>query len=61
LARLAKRQCIGPEINIATTPVATRNTMASKNGQSWLASRACLGCARSIVVGIVMVVMGGIS
>jgi hypothetical protein len=55
------RQCIGPEISIETTPVAARNTIASKNGTSWLTSRACFGGARSIVVGIVMVVMGGVS
>jgi hypothetical protein len=35
--------------------------MASNNGMRWLVPRGCLGATRSIVVGIVMVVMGGMS
>jgi hypothetical protein len=52
---------MGPEISIEPTPVTTRNTMASKNGMSWLTPRVGLLWARSIVVGIVMVVMEGVS
>jgi hypothetical protein len=52
---------MGPEISIETTPVATRKTMANRNGMSWLTPRAGLLRARSIVVGIVMVVMDGVS
>jgi hypothetical protein len=52
---------MGPEIRIELTPVASRNTMASKNGISWLPRRARLVSVRSIVAGIVIVVMGGVS
>jgi hypothetical protein len=48
-------------MRIEPTPDATTNTIASKNGRSWLTPLAGFGCTRSIVVGIVMVVMGCIS
>ena len=59
--QLLKRQCMGPEISIEPTPVATRNTMASKSGMSWLTPRVGLLRARSIVACIVMVVMECVS
>jgi hypothetical protein len=52
---------MGPEISIDPTPLATTNIMASRNGMRWLKSRAGLLRARSIVVGIVMVVMEVVS
>jgi hypothetical protein len=57
----AEGQCIGPEIRIDATPDATTNTIASKNGRSWLTPWAGFGWTRSIVVGMVMVVMVGVS